>query len=406
MPNDWFWDWVLSWYTSVPSGVPPNLLGGGSSSLLDRLIRSIYFDPITGEWRYPDFSITVTTTAPRPTDTTPGSSGSIWTPSFPPPLQGRPPLIGPWEPRPPGQDLFGGGGGPNIPEKPEPRPEAGIVDWRWDPDIGEWLPVFAEKPDPDPEAGIVDWIWNPKTGQWIPVYSVTGVTSPPDESKVTPVTSPLPSGSGTSRTPSTLSGWIYDPFRGVYVPYPPIIFSVTTYTSPPQETTTQTETTTTQTETTTTTVTETGGTVTFPPGWIYDPLRDVYIPYPPITFVATATTTTPREVEYHTSPLPTELIPGGLTPWPPLTFTTTWEDTTTTSTDTTRTETGTTDTTTTTTVVTPPPPPPPPRGGGAGAPMPGPPAPVVGSPLGESVWQLSQYIPALVPHLGYFLAGR
>jgi len=437
MPNAWFWDWVLSWYTSVPSGVPPNLLGGGSSSLLDRLIRSIYFDPRTGEWRYPDFSITVTTTAPRPTDTTPGSSGSIWTPSFPPPLQGRPPLIGPWEPRPPGQDLFGGGGGPSIPEKPEPRPEVGIVDWRWDPDTGEWLPVFAEKPEPDPEAGIVDWIWNYKTGQWIPVYSVTGVTSPPDESKVTPVTSPLPSGSGTSRTPSTLSGWIYDPFRGVYVPYPPIIFSVTTYTSPPQETTTQTETTTategwiydpfrgvyipyppitfsvttytsppqettTQTETTTTTVTETGGTVTFPPGWIYDPIRDVYIPIPGITFVVDVTTTRPEE-EYHTSPLPTTIgAPGRTTPWPPLTFTTTWttwQDTTTTSTETTTTD-------TTTTVVTPPPPPPPPEGGGAGAPMPGPPAPVVGRPLGESVWQLSQYIPALVPHLGYFLAGR
>jgi hypothetical protein len=46
------------------------------------------------------------------------------------------------------------------------------------------------------------------------------------------------------------------------------------------------------------------------------------------------------------------------------------------------------------------------RVSGAGAPMPGPPAPVIGRPLGESVWQLAQYIPALVPHLGYFLAGR
>ena len=389
MPNDWFWDWVLSWYTSVPSGVPPNLLGGGSSSLLDRLIRSIYFDPITGEWRYPDFSITVTTTAPRPTDTTPGSSGSIWTPLFPPPLQGRPPLIGPWEPRPPGQDLFGGGGGPNIPEKPEPRPEAGIVDWRWDPDTGEWLPVFAEKPDPDPKAGIVDWIWDPDTGQWIPVYSATGVTSPPSESRVTPVTSPLPSG-----------GWIYDPFRDVYIPLPGITFVVDVTTTRPDvgyhTAPIRTDLTTSVTTPSTTTTSGEG-----PVRWIYDPVWNVLVP----VFTVTATTTTPQ-VEYHTSPLPTELTPGGLTPWPPLTFTTTWEDTTTTSTDTTRTETGTTDTTTTTTVVTPPPPPPPPRGGGAGAPIPGPPAPVVGSPLGESVWQLSQYIPALVPHLGYFLAGR
>jgi len=247
-----------------------------------RLLRG-YYDPDTGEWRQPHYEVTVTTTAPSETTATP-------------------------------------------PERPEPRPEVGIIDWIWDPVAGRWVPVF----------------------------------------------------------------------------------SVTTYTSPPQETTTQTETTTT-TETPTTTVTGVGGTVTFPPGWIYDPFQDIYIPYPPITFVVTATTTTPQ-VGYHTSPLPTELTPGGLTPWPPFIFTTTWEGTTTTGT-TTGTETTTTDTTTTGTTTTA-------VGGGgpgpgmvgqvsgAGAPIPGPPAPIVGSPLGESVWQLSQYIPALVPHLGYFLAGR
>jgi len=245
-----------------------------------RLLRG-YYDPDTGEWKQPHYEVTVTTTAPSETTTTP-------------------------------------------PERPEPRPEVGIIDWIWDPAAGGWVPVF----------------------------------------------------------------------------------SVTTYTSPPQETTTQTGTTTT-TETPTTTVTGVGGTVTFPPGWIYDPIWDVYIPIPGITFVVDVTTTRPEE-EYHTSPLPTTIgAPGRTTPWPPLTFTTTWttwQDTTTTSTETTTTDTTTTGTTTT--VVTPPPPPPPPEGGGAGAPIPGPPAPVVGHPLGESVWQLSQYIPALVPHLGYFLAGR
>jgi len=357
MPNDWFWNWVFGWYTSTPPGAPPNLWGGGGSiyvpsPLLDRLIGSMYFDPRTGEWRFPDFSITVTTTAP-------GSSGSTRTPSLSPPRY-TPPLIGPWEPRPPGQDLFGGGGGPSIPEKPEPRPEAGIVDWEWD----------------------------PETGQWIPVYSVTGVTSPPDESRTTTTTTSPP------------GGWVYDPFRDVYIPLPGITFVVdVTTTRPDVEYHTapiRTDLTTSVTTPTTTTTSGEG-----PVSWIYDPVWNVLVP----VFTVTATTTTPQ-VGYHTSPLPTELIPGGLTPWPPLTFTTTWEDTTTTSTDTTRTETGTTDTTTTTTVVTPPPPPPPPGGGGAGAPLPGPPAPVVGSPLGESVWRLAQYIPALVPHLGYFLAGR
>ena len=272
----------------------------------------------------------------------------------------------------------------------------------YDPDTGEWKqPHYEvtvtttapsettatppERPEPRPEVGITDWIWDPVAGGWVPVFSVTTYTSPPQETTT------------QTETTTATEGWVYDPFRGVYIPYPPITFSVTTYTSPPQETTTQTE-------TPTTTVTETGGTATFPPGWIYDPFRDIYIPYPPITFVVTATTTTPQ-VEYHPSPLPTELTPGGLTPWPPFIFTTTWVGTTT------GTETTTTDTTTTGTTTTA-------VGGGgpgpgmvgqvsgAGAPMPGPPAPIVGSPLGESVWQLSQYIPALVPHLGYFLAGR
>ena len=372
MLAEWFWEFLNRFFEGHRGGslyVP--------SPLLDALIRSTYFDPITGEWRYPDFSITVTTTAPRPTDTTPGSSGSIWTPLFPPPLQGRPPLIGPWEPRPPGQDLFGGGGGPSIPEKPEPRPEAGIVDWIWDPD----------------------------TGQWIPVYSVTGVTSPPDESRTTTVTSPPGESRTTTVTSPPPGGWIYDPFRDVYIPLPGITFVVdVTTTRPDVEYHTApipTELTTSVTTPTTTTTTSGEG----PVRWIYDPVWNVLVP----VFTVTATTTTPQ-VGYHTSPLPTELIPGGLTPWPPFIFTTTWEGTTTTGT-TTGTETTTTDTTTTGTTTTA-------VGGGgpgpgmvgqvsgAGAPMPGPPAPVVGRPLGESVWQLSQYIPALVPHLGYFLAGR
>jgi hypothetical protein len=247
-----------------------------------QLLRG-YYDPDTGEWRQPHYSVTVTTTEP---------SGSA-----------------------------------TPPEKPEPRPEAGIIDWTWDPGVGQWIPVF----------------------------------------------------------------------------------SVTAYTSLPQ--TSATQPTTTREEPTTTIIGEPSTTTTEPSGigWIYDPLWDVYIPIPGITFVVTATTTTP-DVEYHTSPITTVLTPGTTTPWPPFIFTTTWEGITTT--DTTTTETTTTETTatdTTTTAV---------GGGGggapgvagrisgAGAPMPGPPAPVVGRPLGESVWQLAQYIPALVPHLGYFLAGR
>ena len=394
---DWFWEWFFELFDGAPSGVLPSApLGGGGafyvppsvSPILDRLIRSMYFDPTTGEWRFPDFSITVTTTAPR-------SSGLPWTPSLPSP----PPSTSLIPPPPTGHG--GGGGGPstpgggwtNIPEKPEPRPEVGIVDWRWDPDTGEWLPVFAEKPDPDPEAGIVDWMWDYKTGQWIPVYSVTGVTSPPDESRTTTTTTSPPPG-----------GWIYDPFRDVYIPLPGITFIVdVTTTRPDVEYHTAPISTDLTTSVTTPTTTTTSG--EGPVGWIYDPVNNVFIPI----FTVTGTTTAP-DVEYHTSPLPTTIgAPGRTTPWPPLTFTTTWttwQDTTTTSTETTTTETTKTDTTTTTTVTTPPPPPPPPEGGGAGAPMPGPPAPVVGSPLGESVWQLSQYIPALVPHLGYFLAGR
>jgi len=286
-----------------------------------------------------------------------------------------------------------GGGEQNIPEKPEPRPEVGIVDWRWDPDLGQWLPVFAEKPEPDPRAGIIDWVWDHETGQWVPVFSATAVTSPPSGSRTTTATTSPPPG-----------GWIYDPFRDVYIPLPGITFIVdVTTTRPDVEYHTapiSTELTVTTTITTTHETTTTSG--EGPIRWIIDPVRGIVMP----VFGITATTTRP-DVEYHTSPITTALTPGTTTPWPPFTFTTTWQDTTTT--DTTTTETTTTKTTTTDTTTTA-------VGGGApgvvgkvsgaGAPMPGPPAPVVGRPLGESVWQLAQYIPALVPHLGYFLAGR
>jgi len=107
-------------------------------------------------------------------------------------------------------------------------------------------------------------------------------------------------------------------------------------------------------------------------------------------------------VEYHTSPITTVLTTTTSTETTTTGTTTTEVTTTTTSVETTTTKTTTTNVTKT--VVGPLP-----NGGrisGAGAPMPGPAAPIVGQPLGGSVWQLSQYIPALVPHLGYFLAGR
>jgi hypothetical protein len=385
---DWLWNWIFGGHTSTPPGTPIGFSGGGGS--LYALIGSMYFDPITGKWRFPDFSITVTTTAPR-------SSGSTWTPPLsPPPL--TPPPIGPWEPRPPGQDLLGGGGGPstpgggetNIPEKPEPRPEVGIIDWEWDPETGQWIPVFAEKPEPDPKAGIIDWRWDPETGQWIPVYSATGVTSPPGESRTTTATTSPPPG-----------GWIYDPFRDVYIPLPGITFVVdVTTTRPDVEYHTAPISTDLTTSVTTPSTTTTSG--EGPVAWIYDPIQNILRPI----FTVTATTTTPG-VEYHTSPITTTMNePGRTTQQDTTTTNTTVTNTTTTNTtttDTTTTDTTTTETTTTTV-----------GGGpgvigkvsGAGAPVPGPPAPIVGSPLGQSVWQLSQYIPALVPHLGYFLAGR
>jgi len=281
------WRSALDSVSALVDEIPPDVrsqldyiwdLTGSLRAILDllaarQLLRG-YYDPDTGQWTQPHYEVTATTTAP---------SGSTTTP----------------------------------PEKPEPRPEVGIIDWIWDPDAGQWVPSF----------------------------------------------------------------------------------SVTTYTSPPQETTTQTETTT-ETTTETVTSTEPGGTGG---GWQYNPFQDIYIPYPPITFVVTATTTTP-DVEYYTSPITTVLTPTNPPPWSPFIFTTT-PATDTTATETTATETTTTDTTTTDVT-------PSPRGGvagrvsGAGAPSPGSPAPVIGRPLGESVWQLAQYIPALVPHLGYFLAGR
>jgi hypothetical protein len=263
------------------------------------------------------------------------------------------------------------------------------VDWKWDPETGQWIPVFAEKPEPDPEAGIIDWEWDPETGQWIPVFSATAVTSPPSESRTTTATTSPPPG-----------GWIYDPFRDVYIPLPGITFVVdVTTTRPDVEYHTAPISTDLTTSVTTPSTTTTSGEE--PVAWIYDPIQNILRP----VFTVTATTTAP-DVEYHTSPLPTGLIPGGLTPWPPFIFTSTWQDTTTTSTDTTTTDTTTTGTTTTTVGGGGPGPAVAGRVSGAGAPVPGPPAPIVGSPLGESVWQLAQYIPALVPHLGYFLAGR